>query len=214
MKEYFILFKTQKITLKMKQPSAPNLYPELSTEDQTDITAKNYRLQKISEIEKTLLNEIEVRKSLYKKYKRGINLTDGVDTTLISGGVIMGGIGLATPLTLPLEILAISLGTTGVCVTFIRRKLFKKAKKHDEIKMLAESKLNSIKDLISKSLIDGQISETEFKMILDEEKKYFELKKEIKNTKNLAIDEEEKKKLIEKGKKLAMSTINKSLKTA
>ena len=50
----------------MKQPTAP-LYPELLVEDE-----RNYRLQKISEIEKTLINERDVRKSLYKKYKRGI----------------------------------------------------------------------------------------------------------------------------------------------
>ena len=56
----------------MKQPTAP-LYPELSTED-----GQNYRLQKISEIEKQLITERDARKALYKKYKRGINTTDGV----------------------------------------------------------------------------------------------------------------------------------------
>ena len=67
----------------MKQPTAPNLYPELPIED-----GQNYRLQKISEIERTLINERDMRKSLYKKYKRGINITDGVDTGLISASVI------------------------------------------------------------------------------------------------------------------------------
>ena len=83
----------------MKQPTAPSMYPELPVED-----GQNYRLQKISEIEKTLINERDNRESLYKKYKRGINATDEVDTTLISGSVIMGGIGMAMPLMLPLEI--------------------------------------------------------------------------------------------------------------
>ncbi|CAG2245235.1 unnamed protein product [Mytilus edulis] len=63
----------------MKQPTAPDLYPELPIED-----GQNYRLQKITEIEKTLINERDKRKSLYKKYKRGVNVTDGVDTSLIS----------------------------------------------------------------------------------------------------------------------------------
>jgi hypothetical protein len=115
----------------MKQPTAPNLYSELPSED-----GQNYILQKISEIKKTFVNETNTRKSLYKKYKRGINITDGVDTTLISGSVIMGGIGIVVPFMLPLEIVAAVCGVVGVCVKFIRRRLHSKAKKHDEIKIL------------------------------------------------------------------------------
>ena len=55
----------------MKQPTAPSLYPELPTDD-----GQNYRLQKISEIERKLIKELEARKSLYKKYMRSINITD------------------------------------------------------------------------------------------------------------------------------------------
>ena len=147
----------------MKQPTAPSLYPELLVED-----GQNYRLQKISEIEQTLIKERDNRQSLYKKYKRSINAIDGIDTTLISWSVIMGGIGIAVPLMLPLEIVAVVCGVAGVCVKFIRSRLHLKAKRHDEIKMVAESKLNSVKDLISKALNDGQIFEQEFKMVLDE----------------------------------------------
>ena len=172
----------------MKPPTAPPIYPELPTED-----GQNYRLQKISEIEKQLIKERDARKALYKKYKRGINITDGVDTTLISAGVIMAGVGLTVPLMLPLEIIAIVCGCMGVCVKLVRRKLMSKTQKHYEIKTLGESKLNSIKDLISKALQDGQISESEFKMVLNEMEKYSELKQEIKTTKNIEITDEEKK---------------------
>ena len=144
----------------MKPPSAPPLYPELPVED-----GQNYRLQKISEIEQTLIRERDVRKSLLKKYKRGINITDGVDTGLISASVIMAGVGLAVPVLLPLEIAAIVCGTLGVCVKFIRRKLHLKVEKHDQITTMAVSKLNSISDLVSKALQDGQISEMEFKTV-------------------------------------------------
>ena len=71
----------------MKQPTAP-LYPELSTEDR-----QTYRLQKISEIEKQLITERAARKALYKKYKRGIDTTDGADTVFISASVIMAVLG-------------------------------------------------------------------------------------------------------------------------
>ena len=193
----------------MKQPTAPNLYPELPIED-----GQNYRLQKISEIERTLINERDMRKSLYKKYKRSINITDGVDTGLISASVILAGVRITVPIMLPLEIAAVVCGCMGVCVKLVRRKLMSKTQKHYEIKTLGESKLNSIKDLISKALQDGQISESEFKMVLNEMEKYSELKQEIKTTKNIEITDEEKKKLIEQGRMEAMNTIQKSLKPA
>ena len=87
----------------------------------------------------------------------------------MSASAIIAGVGLALPiLMLPLEIVAVLCGSTGVCVKRVRHKLTSKYQNHYEIKTLAESTLNSIKELISKSLNDGQISELEFKMILDE----------------------------------------------
>ena len=191
----------------MKQPTAPNLYPELPIED-----GQNYRLQKISEIERTLINERDMRKSLYKKYKRGINITDGVDTGLISASVILAGVGITVPIMLPLEIAAVVCGGLGMCVKLIRRKLMTKTQKHCNVQTIAESKLNSIKDIVSKALQDGEISGDEFKMVLNEMEKYSELKQEIKTTKNTEITDEEKKKLIEQGRMEAMNTIQKSLK--
>ena len=193
----------------MKQPTAPNLYPELPIED-----GQNYRLQKISEIERTLINERDMRKSLYKKYKRGINITDGVDTGLISASVILASVGITVPIMLPLEIAAVVCGGLGMCVKLIRRKLMTKTQKHCNVQTIAESKLNSIKDIVSKALQDGEISEGEFKMVLNEMEKYSELKQEIKTTKNIEITDEEKKKLIEQGRMEAMNTIQKSLKPA
>ena len=193
----------------MKQPTAPNLYPELSIED-----GQNYRLQKISEIERTLINERDMRKSLYKKYKRSINITDGVDTGLISASVILASVGITVPIMLPLEIAAVVCGGLGMCVKLIRRKLMTKTQKHCNVQTIAESKLNSIKDIVSKALQDGEISEGVFKMVLNEMEKYSELKQEIKTTKNIEITDEEKKKLIEQGRMEAMNTIQKSLKPA
>lgn len=192
-------------TLKMKTPTAPDLYPELPIED-----GQNYRLQKISEIEKTLINERDIRKALYKKYKRGVNITDGLDTGLISSSVILAGVGITVPILLPLEIVAVVCGGLGIFVKLVRRRLTSKSRKHYEIKTMAESKLNSIKDLISKALTDGQISENEFKLILDELEKYNKLKENIhsKQTQTRMI-ESERKKLIEDTKARVMDEIKK-----
>ena len=188
----------------MKQPSAP-LYPELPIED-----GQNYRLQKISEIENILIKESDTRKNLYKKYKRGINITDGVDTGLISTSVIIAGVGLTVPIMFPLEIAAFVCGTLGVCVKLVRRSLASKAQKHYEIKTIADSKLNTIKELISKSLVDGQISDNEFKLILDELRKYNKLKENTR-LKQTELSESEKKKLLEAGKAQAISEMKKKL---
>jgi hypothetical protein len=118
-----------------KIPSAPPLYPTLSTDD-----GQNYRLQKISELEQLLIHERDVRASLFKKYKRGINIVDAIDTTLIAASLGMGTTGLILiPLMLPLEITAGVFGLIGIAGRFISRRLQSKAKKHDEITIIAES---------------------------------------------------------------------------
>ena len=188
---------------KMKQATAP-IYPDLPSED-----GQNYRLQKISEIEKQLIKERDVRKALYKKYNRAINFTDSIDTTLISASVIMAGIGLSVPAMLPLEIAAIVCGCMGACVKLMRRKLMSKAQ-HYEIKTIGESKLNSVKNLISKALNDGQISTEKIQLVLCELDRYNDLKDKTR-TKQSGLSEQEKKKLIEEGKAQALSAIQKKI---
>ena len=125
----------------------------------------------------------------------------------------MGGVGLAFPVLLPLEIAAIICGSLGVCVKFVRRRLYIKIQKHYEIKTIADSKLNGIKDLISKALTDGEISESEFKLVLDELDKYNKLKDSIRS-KQTGLSETERKKLIEEGRALALTEIKKKMENA
>ena len=54
-----------------------------------------------------------------------------------------------------------------------------KKKKRDKIVMPAKSKLNSIKTLISKALVDLEISHEEFKTIINEKEKYEKMKKTL-----------------------------------
>ena len=110
----------------------------------------------------------------------------------------MAGIGLAVPAMLPLEIAAIVCGCMGACVKLVRRKLMSKAQKHYEIKTIGESKLNSVKNLISKALNDGQISAEEFQLVLCELDRYNDLNDKT-HTKQSGLSEQEKKKLIEEG---------------
>ena len=58
----------------------------------------------------------------------------------------------------------------------------KKKKKRDKIVLLAKSKLNSKDILISKALIDSNISHDEFELINDVVKESDDMKEEIKNS--------------------------------
>ena len=68
--------------------------------------------------------------------------------------------------------------TTGFVTKFLKTTRNKK-KKHNKTVMLARSKLNSIESKISEALINNEISREDFMAILNEEKKYCELKEGI-----------------------------------
>ena len=66
--------------------------------------------------------------------------------------------------------------------------------------MLARSKLKSIESKLSKALVDSEISHEDCETIINEEKKYRELKESIKMM-NSHRSDAEKISLIEEGKK-------------
>ena len=59
-----------------------------------------------------------------------------------------------------------------------------KKNKHNKIVMLARSKSNSIETLVSKALIDLEISHEEYKTIINEEENYRRLKENIRMIKS------------------------------
>ena len=63
-----------------------------------------------------------------------------------------------------------------------------KKKKHDKIVMLARRKLNSIESTILKALIDNEISLESFTTIIDKDKNYRQLKKNIRMMKSQRSD--------------------------
>ena len=222
-------------------PSGIPLYPELPITDDgtagvsTSATSggnvnvasqqqdQYFRLQEISRLRKHLEDEKDKRSQLYKKYRRGINAVDAVDTALISAsmGMGIGGVSLLTtviaaPVVLGLEIAALGCGLLGVAGKIIGRRLSVKAKKHDEVRVLAESKLNTIADHDSRALTDGQISDEEFRLIMDEAQKYTQMKAEIRTGAQKAhaavtLDEETKNSLIQQGRDEARASLMEKL---
>ena len=81
-----------------------------------------------------------------------------------------------------------------------------KKKEHNKIVMLARSKLNSIESKISEALINNEISHDDFMTIINEEKKYRELKESIRMM-NSQRSDAEKVNLIEEGKKIGINEV-------
>jgi hypothetical protein len=183
-----------------KVDEPPQIYPILLQED--------YRLREISRIQSELKKEVERRSALHKKYKRAVNILDGVDTGASTLGIILGGVGTGCLLTLVgSPIVPIMMGISAGCGLLIgglkvsTRRLQRKARKHDQIKVLAQAKLDSVAELVSKALNDGKISHEEFQLIVREAERYYEMKKELQTPKK--IDSVAEKELIERGRKEA-----------
>ena len=67
------------------------------------------------------------------------------------------------------------------------KSINKKNKKKRKIISLAKYKLNIIEDLISKALIDSNISHDEFVLINNVLKEFYDMKEQIKNSNKLYI---------------------------
>jgi len=69
----------------------------------------------------------------------------------------------------------------------IARKLSLRLEKHENIRILIESKLNSVNDMISKALDNNSISNVEYSLILGELEKFTTMKEQLRN--NTKVEE-------------------------
>ena len=146
-----------------------------------------------------------------KKKKRLNTIIGIVDTGLITSAVIAGGASIpafASGAGLPVGAALGGLGVVISLLTVTTRKFSRsqmvKQGKHDAIMLLAQSKLDSIADIISQAMQDGDISPTEFHKVLQEVEKYRKLKADIRNlakAKIKQITKEQREELLEQGRK-------------
>ena len=97
-------------------------------------------------------------------------------------------ISFTTVIGAPVGIASVSFTLIFSLTTGLIKKLLSitrsKRKKHDEILILAKSKLNSIESLVSQALIDMEISHEEFIKFLIEKEKYEKVKEGIRTVKS------------------------------
>ena len=147
---------------------------------------QEFRLNKINEIKEYFLAKIRERELISKNLSKFIASLDYFDKSLNVLSILSGSISIASftrVIRAPARIIGASCDFTfSITSGFVKRFLKtirNKKKKHNKIVMLARSKLNSIESKISKALMDNEISHEDFETIINEEKKYRELKESI-----------------------------------
>ena len=150
---------------------------------------------------------------LPKKMERFNTITGIIDTNLIISTMITeviwiaafaSGVGLPLGLALSGTSLLLSL---AIVITRKSSKTFSmKQEKHDTIKLLAQSKLDSIADIILQAMQDGDISPIQFHKVLEEVEKFRKFKTDIRNqakAKVKQIPKEQRDELLEQERKEA-----------
>ena len=191
----------------MAECDSHNMYPNLNvialganmSNDQ------QFRLTKINEIKDYFIAQIRERELMSKNLSKYIASFEFLDKSLIVLSVATGSISIAsfaTAIGAPVGIMSASCSlafsiTTGFVKKFLKTTRNKK-KKHNKIVMLARSKLNSTESKTSEALINNEISHEGFMTIVNEGKKYRELKEFIRMV-NSQRSDFEKISLIEEG---------------
>lgn len=157
-------------------PSAPPPHPNHA------IIIQDFRVE--------LLKEKEKGEKHHKDYKKLMNSFHNVEMCMSSLTVALGAtgigvlVGVATiPIRLALEAASGVCGILGVLFNRLQKKYEKKSRKHDEIRVLAVSKLDLILGMYNKMVANGEISDQEYETLRKEMASFREMKKSICNTK-------------------------------
>ena len=145
-------------------------------------------LSEIIRIENYFYQKINERKSYIRKLNKYITIFEYIDKILIILSATSGGVSIISFISIagvPFGIASASFTLISSIAKGIIKILLKitgnKKKNHDNILMLAKSKLNSIEILIPKALNDMEISHEKFTIILNEKDKYEKMKYKLKS---------------------------------
>ena len=129
-----------------------------------------YRFKKIDEMQELLIAVRYKRNELSTKYNRGVNINGVIDNCLGVTAIGLGksGVGLLStaPAVIGMKAVSIVMGLLQVVGNRAIKKMSLKIEKNGKIAMLAVSALNTISNLISKTLSDDSISDEEYSLIL------------------------------------------------
>ena len=155
------------------------IYPELPT-------GENFRLKQYSEWLAYLERELAIRLNIYKKYKRTRSLflsiataSDTLSVALSAGGLGKGITGVGLPVSVSLGALGGFCAIASVISGSWPKIISKNVNKHEITVSFCRAKLNTIKDNVSKALIDEKISHEEFLLVKSEIDKYHSMRNSV-----------------------------------
>ena len=152
--------------------------------------SQEFRLKNINETRNYFIKEINQNELMSRKLKKVCTTLNYSEQFLIWTSTITGCISISAFASLIGVRIGITSSAIGLKICAIaagikeyKSIMKKKKKKHDNIVLLAKTKLNSIEVLTFKALIDSVISHDEFVLINNVRKEYDDMKEEIKNLK-------------------------------
>ena len=140
------------------------VYPELKEAD-----GNNFRLCQIVKYLSQLEHELPNREHILKKYKwvnsilikwSAVGGTLSVVLSVSAIGTSLTGIGL--PVGASPAVVGSIFGITSVATGVFVKSMAPKLEKHKKTESVCSSKINTIKDIVSKALNDNKISDKEF----------------------------------------------------
>ena len=165
------------------------IYPQLPTDNGdtgTTDAGGNFRLKQCADWLFCLEKDLQYCEKIYKKYKRArsalLNLSTGSGTlsvALCGGGLGTGLTGVGLPVSVALGVVGGVCALTSVATASLAKAVSEKVSKHEKTVSVCQAKINTIKDIVSKSLTDNKISHEEFVLIKSEYEKYYEMKRSI-----------------------------------
>ena len=128
--------------------------------------SQGFRLQNIDETRNYYLEEIKQIELMNIKYEKVCTTLNYIENVLILASAITGCISasafasflLLTSIGITSSVIKLKTGAIAAKIKKYKLTIKKRKQKHEKIVLLAKSRLNSIKDLISKTLIDWIIS--------------------------------------------------------
>ena len=161
-------------------------HPHLLKKIYPQIQPHDFRMQKVNEISAALNKEVSHYRSVAKKYKRSKKAFNwsAAGSRVLSAAFSSASFGSALsfvglPATIPLGVVGgcFALASSGLIIAC--KKLHSKINKHREIVTLAIAKRDTVDRLLSKALVDNQISDGEFQLIMTEFSQYNVLKDSV-----------------------------------
>ena len=151
-----------------------------------------FRLDEINKMKDYFNAEIKERKDVVKKISKYIVAFDYANKLCITLSASFGTLSIvshATVVGIPVGITGASLTVIFTVTTGVVKKILnftrKKKNKHNKIITLARNKLNIIETVISRALIDFDISHEEFSKIIHEKNNYEQMKDNTRSAKSI-----------------------------